>query len=201
MSFASKADRDAIENEMPWEDRDLPKTVFGLLARSAASFPERPAVSYQITSGPKDKAETVSWKELMEKTAQAANLFRELGIGEKDVVAYVLPNCNETIYTLLGGMVAGIANPINPLLEPEQIAAILRETDAKVVVTLKAFPRTDVAQKVAEAVRHAPHVHTVLEIDLLRYLTPPKSWLVPLIRPKNPGDHHANVLNFNAEMA
>ncbi len=48
---------------------------------------------------------------------------------------------------------AGIVNPINPLLDAEQIGAILRETEAKVVVTLKAFPKTDVAQKVAEAVR------------------------------------------------
>ncbi len=53
--------------------------------------------------------------------------------------------------TLLGGAVAGIVNPINPLLEPEQIAAILRETGAKVLVTLKVFPKTDVAQKAAEA--------------------------------------------------
>jgi fatty-acyl-CoA synthase len=52
--------------------------------------------------------------------------------------------------------VAGIVNPINPLLEAEQISAILRETKAKVVVTLKAFPKTDVPQKVAEAVKHAP---------------------------------------------
>ena len=72
--------------------------------------------------------------------------------------------------TLLGGAVAGIVNPINPLLEPEQIAAILRETKAKVLVTLKAFPKSDVAQKAAEAVRHAPGVHTVLEVDLNRYL-------------------------------
>ena len=85
-------------------------------------------------------------------------------------------------------MVAGIVNPINPLLEPEQIAAILRETDAKVVVTLKAFPKTDIAQKTAEAVRHAPGVHTVLEIDLNTYLSPPKSWIVPLVRPKNPNN-------------
>ena len=60
----------------------------------------------------------------------------------------------------IGGAVAGIVNPINPLLEPEQIGAILRETIAKVVVTLKAFPKTDIAQKIAEAVRHAPAVHT-----------------------------------------
>ncbi|SPF77923.1 acyl-CoA synthetase [Pseudoprimorskyibacter insulae] len=201
MSFASKADRDAIEQEMSWEARDVPATIYGQLSKTAAAFPERPAVSYQLLSDPGAKAETVSWSQLKDKVTQAANLFRGLGIGENDVVAYVLPNCNETIYTLLGGMVAGIANPINPLLEPEQIGAILRETNAKVVVTLKSFPKTDIAQKVAEACRHAPHVTTVLEIDLNRYLTPPKSWLVPLLRPKTEGKVHVDILNFNRELA
>jgi acyl-CoA synthetase (AMP-forming)/AMP-acid ligase II len=98
-------------------------------------------------------------------------------------------------------MTAGIVNPINPLLEPEQISAILRETKAKVVVTLRAFPKTDVAQKVAEAVRHAPGVRTVLEVDLNRYLSPPKSWIVPFIRPKNPVQHDATVKSFAAELA
>ncbi|HAV09799.1 MAG TPA: acyl-CoA synthetase, partial [Rhodobacteraceae bacterium] len=97
-----------------------------------------------------------------------ANLFRSLGVGEGDVVAMILPNCTEAVLTLLGGSVAGIVNPINPLLEPEQIGAILRETKAKVVVTLKPFPKTDVAQKAHEAVRHAPNVHTILEVDLNR---------------------------------
>ena len=103
--------------------------------------------------GPTDKAETLTWNELRGKVAQAANLFRSLGIGEKDVVAYLLPNANETAVTLLGAMTAGIANPVNPLLEPEQIAAILRETGAKVLVTLKSFPKTDVPQKAAEGCR------------------------------------------------
>ncbi|CUI77026.1 acyl-CoA synthetase [Cognatishimia activa] len=201
MNFASCADRDAIEQEMPWEERDVSKTMYQFLTHARDRFPNRPAVSYQLTSGPKDKAETLTWDELHRFTVQAANLFRSLGVGENDTVAYVLPNANETLFALFGGMIAGIANPINPLLEPEQIASILRETDAKVVVTLKAFPKTDLPQKVTEAVRHAPHVHTVLEVDLLRYLTPPKSWIVPLIRPKNDGEHHAEVLDFRKEMA
>jgi fatty-acyl-CoA synthase len=68
----------------------------------------------------------------------------------------VLPNAMETAVTLLAGAVAGIVNPINPLAGAEQISAILRETGAKVVVTLKPFPKTDLAQKVAEAVKFAP---------------------------------------------
>lgn len=201
MPYAGMQDRNAIEAEMPWENRDIPKTLWGQLTRISERFPQRPAISYQLLSGPTDKAETMTWATLRDRTAQAANLFRSLGIGEEDVVAFVLPNCNETATTLLGGMVAGIVNPINPLLEPEQIGAILRETGAKVVVTLKPFPKTDVPQKVHEAVRHAPGVQTVLQIDLNRYLSPPKSWIVPLIRPKLEGARHADYLDFNKEAA
>ncbi|SMX32200.1 acyl-CoA synthetase [Actibacterium lipolyticum] len=190
-----------VEAEGPWEGRDLPETIYQMLSGTADKFGSRNALTFQMFSGPQDKAETLSWNQLRASVTQAANMFRSLGIGDDDVVAYVLPNCNETAITLLGGATAGIVNPINPLLEPEQIGAILRETKAKVVVTLKSFPKTDVAQKVAEAVKHAPKVDTVLEVDLLRYLTPPKKWIVPFIRPKNPGGHHADLMDFATEMA
>ncbi|HHL21927.1 MAG TPA: acyl-CoA synthetase [Aliiroseovarius sp.] len=200
-SFSSKEDRDAIEAAKPWEDRDVPPSIYGVLARTTQKFGDRPAVSFQLTSGPEDKAETLTWQEFHDKSVQAANLFRSLGIGEKDVVAYLLPNANETLWALIGGAIAGIVNPINPLLEPEQIGSILRETGAKVLVTLKSFPHTNVAQVAAEAVKLAPNVTTVLEVDLNRYLSPPKSWIVPFIRPKTPTTHHAAVKNFNAELA
>jgi len=200
-NFGSLADRNAIEAQLPWEDRDIPKTLYQMVKRASDKYGPRSAVSFQMFSDPKAKAETLTWKQLHDKSVQAANLFRSLGIGEKDVVAYLMPNCNETLFALIGGAVAGIVNPVNPLLEPEQIAAILRETGATVLVTLKAFPKTDVPQVAAEAVKLAPNIKTVLEVDLNRYLTPPKSWIVPLARPKNPISHNATVLDFNAEMA
>ena len=46
---------------------------------------------------------------------------------------------------LLAGATAGIVAPVNPLLAPEHIAGILRDTGAKVVVTLAPFPKTDLA--------------------------------------------------------
>ncbi|MCE6952031.1 acyl-CoA synthetase [Cereibacter sphaeroides] len=200
-SFACAADLKAIEAEGAWADLANPRTMHRFLGRAAVYHADRPAISFQLLSGPRSRAETLTWGELHRRVTQAANLFRSLGVGPKDVVAFVLPNATETVVTLLAGAVAGIVNPINPLLEADQIAAILRETKAKVVVTLRAFPKTDVAQKVAEAVRHAPQVDTVLEVDLLRYLGPPKSLIVPLIRPKNPVRHSARVLSFAAEVA
>ena len=200
MAYEGMTDRNRIEAEMPWEARDLPVTLYGLISRTTEKFPQNNAVSYQIFSGPKDKAETFNWTQLKDKTTQAANLFRSLNIGPKDVVAYILPNCNEAVLSLLGGGVAGIANPINPLLDEEQIGAILRETGAKVVVTLRAFPKTDVAEKTAAAVALAPNVKTVLEVDLLRYVTPPKSWIIPLIRPKMTQAPGVEYKNFNTEL-
>ncbi|MEO0569503.1 MAG: AMP-binding protein, partial [Pseudomonadota bacterium] len=201
MTFSTRQDVIDIQNEMPFAERDLPGTVYGMLSGTTAAFPDRPAISYQLQSGPTDSAETLTWKQFHAKVTQAANLFRSMGVGESDVVALVMPNSLETAIATIGAMVAGIANPINPLLEGEQIGAILRETNAKVVVTLRAFPKTDVPQKAAEAVALAPNVKTVLEVDLNSYLSPPKSWIVPLVRPKNPVSHNAAVKGFNAEIA
>lgn len=186
---------------MPWADRDMPATVYQALETTAARFGQNKAVSFQILSDPGAKAETLTWAALLGQVTQAANLFRSLGVSETDVVAFLLPNANETVVTLLGGMTAGIVNPINPMLDVEQIAGILNETKAKVLVTLKPFPKTDVAQKAADAVALAPSVKTVLEVDLRHYLSPPKSWLVPLARPKVTASHHARVLSFAAALA
>ena len=197
MKWESIKDTQNIENEMRWEERSVPKSIFSLLSATADRFKNNNAISFQLLSGPNDKAETLTWYDVMFKSSQTANMFRSLGIGSDDVVACILPNCNETALSILGGMIAGIVNPINPLLEPEQMGAILRETNARVLVTLKSFPKTDVAQKAAQAVSLAPNIQTILEVDLNRYLSIPKKWLVPLLRPKNDIKHEAKVLDFN----
>ena len=199
--FATLEDIRGIEQDQPWPQSQPAVTLYGLLGRTRDAHGARKAVSFQLQSGPGDPAETLTWSGLHGRVTQAANLFRSLGVGPTDTVAYILPNCNEAVVTLLGGAVAGIANPVNPLLEAEQIGAILRETGARVVVTLRAFPKTEVAQKVAAAVALAPGVTTVLEVDLLRYLTGVKRLIVPLIRPKNPVTHKARVLDFARECA
>jgi len=198
-AWSTLAEKQAIE-AVPLAERWPAETVYAMLRKTAAAHPRRPAMSFQIKSGPKDKAETLDWTTLTDRVTRTANLFRRLGIGEGDVVAYLLPNCNETVMALLGGVTAGIVNPVNPLLDVAQIAAILRESGARVLVTLASFPKTDVAQKAHAAVALAPSVETVLEVDLKRYLTPPLSWLVPLLRPKLSHGHKARVLDFNAAL-
>lgn len=200
IKMATIADKIEVE-QIPLAERLSASNIYELLSETAAKHPNRSAVSFQIKSGEGDKAETFNWTQYKAAVTQAANLFRSLGVGRNDVVAYLLPNCNETAIALTGGSTAGIVNPVNPLLEGEQIGDILAETGAKVLVTLAPFPKTDVAEKAAIALKRAPNVKHVLEVDLKRYLSPPLSWIVPLIRPKASRDHGATVLNFNKELA
>jgi len=199
--FATKQDCLNVEQEMSWADRDVPATTYGLLTRAREKYGASDALTFQMFSGDNAPAATYSWDNVHAQVTQTANLFRALGVGPDDTVAYVLPNCLETCFTFLAGTVAGIANPINPLLEAEQIASILNETGAKLVVTLRPFPRTDLAQKVAKALEGAPGVTTVLEVDFNPYLTFPKSWLLSIIRPKVTYPKHVAVKPFAASVA
>ena len=199
--FTSIEDRDRVEQEMEYSARQVPKTIYSFLTDVRDRYPNRPAISFQLMADPKAASQTVTWAELHQRVTETANLLRSLGVGPTDTVAYLLPNCMETPIVLLAGATAGIVNPINPLLEPEHIAGILRETKAKVLVTLKAFPKTDVAQKAAAAVALAPNVEHVLEVDLNRYLTGIKRLIVPLVRPKNPITHKARVHSFEASVS
>ena len=196
--FSSMEDRNAVEAEMAYDQRPLPKTIYSYLSATAEKFPDRPAITYQLLSGERDHATTLTWQDLRDRVTETANLLRSLGVGPNDTVAYLLPNSPETAVVLLAGATAGIVNPINPLLDAEQIAGILRETKAKVLVTLKPFPKTDVAQKAAEAVSKAPGVTHVIQVDLNRHLTGVKKLLVPLLRPRKLTPHHAKVLDFEA---
>ena len=184
--IATLADKRAVEA------RDAVGASAGRRARSTSSwprprarFPDRPAITFQLRSGPRDKAVTLTWAEFRAEVTRAANLFRRLGVGPADTVAYVLPNGIEAPVALLAGATAGIVNPINPLLAPEHIAGILRDTrrqgrgDAGAVPEDR--PRAEGRRGGGAGARASRRCS---QVDLARYLAPPLAWIVPLIRPK-----------------
>ena len=95
------AEKQAFE-ATPLPDRLTADTVYAMLCQTTAVHPRRSAISFQIKSGPRDKAETLDWTGFTNRVTRTATLFPDLGIGEDDVVAYLLPNCNEVVLALLG---------------------------------------------------------------------------------------------------
>ena len=200
MRMAVKEDIAKLE-AVPLEDRYDLESTYQVLEEAAEKWGAKPAVTFQLKGKPTDKSYTWTYAELLEVTTRAANLFRSLGATEKNSVALVLPNLPETLAAMFAAQTSGIVNPINPLLEPSQIASILRDSDAKIVVTLTGFPKTEIAQHVAEALKSTPAVDTLIEVDMRKYVSPPLSWLIPLIRPKVDRSHGKKVLQWETALA
>jgi fatty-acyl-CoA synthase len=106
----------------------------------------------------------VSYQTLIERIRQTANMFADLGIGPGDVVSYVLPNIPQTHYVLWGAEAAGIANPINPLLEAETIRDICTAAKTKVLVTLGDLPGTEIWKKIDSIRKGIPTLKQVIQI-------------------------------------
>jgi long-chain acyl-CoA synthetase len=102
--------------------------VADLVTDAAEGYPAKEAIIFQGRS--------ISFAELAELVALAAVSLADLGVRKGDRVALLAGNVPEFVYALYGTMRAGgVACPLNVMLTPEEIAYILADAGAKVVVT------------------------------------------------------------------
>lgn len=133
--FRNLADIEALERQ-PWGQAIAAPTTYGLIARAAQQHGQRDAFRYLPSGDPAQPAVRVSYADLLANVHRAANLFRLMGVGPDDAVAILAPNIPETQFALWGAQVAGRACPINYLLQPDHIAALLEASGARLVVAL-----------------------------------------------------------------
>jgi fatty-acyl-CoA synthase len=133
--FRNLADIEALERQ-PWAEAMPAETTYGLIAHAAQQHAQRDALRYLPSGNLAQPARRVSYADLLANIHRAANLFRALGVGPDDAVAILAPNIPETQFALWGAQVAGRACPINYLLQPDHIAALLEASGAKLVVAL-----------------------------------------------------------------
>lgn len=183
--MASPADKQAIE-KTPFDEACPYATLTDYIAAACARSGDAPAVSFQLKGGADERLFTTSYSDLWRQVVAFANALYALGVKPGDTVAIALPNMPETVVALLAGHLIGVAAPINPMLEPDAIGGILEESGAEIVVTLRSFMKTDVAQKMAQALESAPKVRHVVEVDLLPYLPAALKPIAATLRPKRP---------------
>ncbi|GAB3847261.1 acyl-CoA synthetase [Hymenobacter terrigena] len=172
--------------QTPLAAQPVPANTLALLERGRDRNSEALALRFVFSGERPTESVDFTYAQLVQRCYQTANMLHELGVGPTDVVSYLLPNLPETHFTLWGGQAAGIVNPLNPLLEPAQIAEILNAAGTKVLVTLRAFPKTDIWQKVAAVAPLVPTLRTVVTVDLLDYLPRMQRLLVGALRLTQP---------------
>lgn len=127
------ADLETFE-ETPLEARLPYRSIYELFAATAHDFRDRLALMFLDTAGPGGPRTAWTHGDLFRDITRAANLFMHLGLGRTDVIAYLLPPHPLTHLVLWGGQTAAVVAPINLMLEPDHIAAMVRSTGAKALV-------------------------------------------------------------------
>lgn len=177
-NFVIRNVKDIEEIEkVPVRERIKENSTYQLIYKGAQINPEAPAISFILNGDTYNTPQVIPYKELIRKLRQTANLFYDLGIRDNDVVTYILPNIPQTYFILYGAEAVGIANPINPLLEPHVIRDICNAAKTKVLVALGEFPGADIWQKV-EKIKD--------EIPTLKYI----------VRVMGPSDKSQNIIGY-----
>ncbi|GAB2518881.1 acyl-CoA synthetase [Microbulbifer agarilyticus] len=154
----------------PLEDFGLPQSSLALIQESAERFPDRTALRFLISGDADEEGFTYSYAEFLSRVLQAANAFVALGVGPSDVVSYLLPMLPHCHFTLWGAEAAGVANPINPMLEVEHIAGIMNTAGTRVLVAAAPFPGLEMWGKVEAVFDTVPTLEKVLYVDLCQFL-------------------------------
>ncbi|UUY03973.1 acyl-CoA synthetase [Svornostia abyssi] len=147
-------DLEAIE-AVPLSERGLPASTYAALARAAELWPDRTATICLPDAARWEEPSERTFSELLADVHRVAGVFCGFGIGRRDAVALVAPNCEELLTAVLAAETAGIAAPINPGLAAEHVVELVRLAGAHVIVA--AGPELDpaaweVAREAAQAV-------------------------------------------------
>jgi long-chain acyl-CoA synthetase len=109
-----------------------------LVSRSAAERPEKVA----LVSGHR----RITYGELAGRVRRAAGALHDLGVEKGDRVALILGNAPEFAEALYGAFrIGAVVAPLNVMLTPDEVGAVLADADAKVVIADPEFLPTVLA--------------------------------------------------------
>ncbi|HEX4927894.1 MAG TPA: AMP-binding protein [Burkholderiales bacterium] len=160
------ADIEAIER-IPLEQQNDAWTIPELLERGASLDPDKAALQYLSNGALDDAIETVTYRQLSTRVRQAAALFRSLGVTRGEPVAIMLPVVPQNFVALLGAVLAGIAFPVNWMLDAAHIGELVASSGARVAVALGPTPGYDIWEKAQKLSGRSLHLLDERDFDRL----------------------------------
>lgn len=133
---------------VPYAERIAVHSTLDALRTGAAANPCAPALQFLPNADPSEQPLVISHADFIGEVLRTANMLHALGVGPDDVVSMMLPLVPQAFFALFGAEATGIANPINPMLEPHQLVQIMRAAKTKVLIALGPTDGADIWSKV-----------------------------------------------------
>ncbi len=155
-------------------------TLGEMLAATAEAGPKRKAIVF--------KNQQLSYEELNQRATWVAQNLRQLGLRVGEQVAVLLPNCPEYIIAMFGIFKAGgVLVPINSFLTPNEVAYILEDCEATVLISSAKFSRQLAACSKLESLKHMVMVGkaTPKQLSFDKLLVADTSAELPKLSPDN----------------
>jgi long-chain acyl-CoA synthetase len=188
--WLSHYDPDVPRTLVPYPQR----TLVDYLADAARAQPDRPALLF--------KGARMTYGELERLSDTCAAAFAALGIGRRDRVGLLLPNCPQFFIAEFGAWKLGaIVAPLNPIYTERELEGPMREHGIETIVTLTRYylrvkslqPRTGLRRVIATNIKE--HFPPLLRLLFTLFRETRDGDRVAL----KPGDHDfAHLLLVNA---
>ncbi len=142
-------------------------TIPGLVEDAAARFGEAEAIV--DVHGPGGTTVRLTFDRLADEVASASRAIVANGIDRGDRVAIWAPNCAEWVIAALGALGAGaLLVPLNTRFKGAEAAYILRESGARLLLTVEGFLGNDYPAMLDEAVSAGERVPDLERVVILR---------------------------------
>ena len=158
------ADVESIERT-PWQESISAQDTYSLIRAACERWPQRIALRLLLAGSADAPTRDLRYEELLEGVHRTANALHTCGVAPGTAVSILLPNVIEAHLALWGAEAAGIASPINPMLEAAYITRICNETQAQVIIAFGPAPGSDIWDKAVEVADQVASVHTLIQVD------------------------------------
>lgn len=149
-------------------------TLPQLLENAAKEYSKHKAIHFM--------GKEITFQTLYKKTLKLASYLQSLGIEKGDRVAVMLPNIPQTVISFYAILQTGaIVVPVNPLYQEREIEFIMKDSGAKVIITL------DMLYNRVAKVKEQTDLEHIIVTSIKDYLPFPKNIIYPFIQAKEQG--------------
>ena len=173
-------------------------STYEIFRNAAAAFGTKRALTFLHGAEPGGLASSLNYAELLQGIHRTANALHALGVGARDSVAIMLPGCLEYHLALWGGEAAAIVQPLNPMLNEDKLAALLKATGAVAMIAYGSDQESEIwskAMRLAEGVPTLRVVLRVMPVDESSRTTVSESLEA------SPSRRNIRILDFNVALA